>query len=249
MQISDWNRRYREQAGWTRSTRQYLFSHIQLEPGAPLLEVGCGTGAVLSELAANTARYGLDINFEYLALARKVVPATHLTCGDALRLPYADASFAAVYCHFFLMWVDAAAALAEMRRVTRPGGWVLALAEPDYGGRIDYPEELSQIGRLQTEALRWQGAKPETGRRLAGLFHQAGLQDVRAGLIGAEWAGDDSTNMENEWQVIVDDLQGVAEKIELARLRRLDDDAWKKGERVLFVPIFFAWGRKGKLTS
>ncbi len=51
----------------------------------------------------------------------------------------------------------------EMVRVTRPHGFVLALAEPDYGGRIDYPSELSTIGNWQIEAAEGARGKPVYG--------------------------------------------------------------------------------------
>lgn len=246
MQNLDWDRRFREQAGWTQSARQYLFSQIKLDPGARVLEVGCGTGAVLPDLTSDIAVHGLDINFEYLTIAQKGTQSPHLACGDAAHLPYANSIFSAVYCHFFLMWVDAAAALAEMLRVAKPGGWLLALAEPDYGGRIDYPDELSEIGRLQADSLWRQGAQPEMGRRLAGFFHQAGVQDVRTGVIGAEWTGKQGQfDRQSEWQVIRSDLNNIVDENELIRLQQLDEDAWNMGERVLFVPTFYACGRKG----
>jgi len=245
MQTSEWHKRFCEQAEWTRSMRRYLFSQIQIEPGARVLEVGCGTGAILAELTSNAVIHGMDINFEYLSLAQKSAPTARLACADAVWLPYADASFKAACCHFFLMWVDAAAALREMYRVTSFGGWLMALAEPDYGGRIDYPDELSEIGRLQKDSLSKQGAQPEMGRRLPGLFYEVGLHEIRFGIIGAESTGERTpTYPQSEWQVIESDLKDTVEEDRLAQLRKVDIDAMTKGERVLFVPTFFAMGRK-----
>ena len=94
-----------------------------------------------------------------------------------------------------------------MRRVTRPGGWVLAMAEPDYGGRIDYPEDLIYLGELQETALRRQGAETRLGRRLSALFHAAGLQEVETGVLGGQWR--DAPSLEDlarEWEVLEVDL-------------------------------------------
>jgi SAM-dependent methyltransferase len=245
MQNSDWHQRYREQASWTRSTRQYLISKIQLEPGTPVLEVGCGTGAILSDFADQPDLHGLDINFDFLVMAQSSSPSATLTCANALNLPYSEATFSMVYCHFFLMWVDTAAALAEMRRVTHPGGWIIAMAEPDYGGRIDYPNELSEIGRLQADSLWKQGAQPEMGRRLPEFFVHAGLQDIVTGVIGAEWIiSQDRADKQAEWQVIRNDLRGMLSEDELSDLEQVDILAQNDGSRVLFVPVFFALGRK-----
>jgi hypothetical protein len=47
-----------------------------------------------------------------------------------------------------------------------------------------------------------------------------------------------------EWQVLEADLEDTLAPARLADLRRIDAAAWEKGDRVLFVPTFYAWGRK-----
>jgi hypothetical protein len=137
-----------------------------------------------------------------------------------------------------------------MVRVVRQGGAVLLMAEPDYGGRIDYPQELESIAQWQVESLRKQGANPEIGRRLAGLLSDSGLIDVQGGVLGGEWGERPlSQDWEMEWQVLRDDLSriepdGSAHPETIDALQELDRRAWKRGERVLFVPTFYAWGRK-----
>ena len=74
-----------------------------------------------------------------------------------------------------------------MRRVVQPGGWVAALAEPDYGGRIDYPDALAALGWKQAAAVHAQGADIYAGRKLAGWLGQAGLKDIQVGLLGGQW--------------------------------------------------------------
>lgn len=120
----------------------------------------------------------------------------------------------------------------------------MALAEPDYGGRIDHPSELDQIGRLQTESLNAQGAEPEMGRRLAGLFSDLGLENVETGVLGGQWSG--SPHLEelaSEWAVIRSDLSRTLSEEQLDGLQEMDAHAWGSGTRVLFVPTFYAWGR------
>ena len=81
------------------------------------------------------------------------------------------ASFDICLCHFLLLWIaNPLAALKEMRRIVKPGGWVLALAEPDYGSRIDFPPELEALGQAQSKALQSQCADVSVGRKLRGLF-------------------------------------------------------------------------------
>jgi hypothetical protein len=143
------------------------------------------------------------------------------------------------------LWVtNPGLVLREMARVTIPGGAVLALAEPDYGGRIDQPPALEALGRWQAGSLQRQGADPQVGRKLRGLFVQAGIRQVESGILGAGWDAPPSPEeREMEWAVIEADLSGQIPTADLQEMRKLDEAAWQSGERVLFVPTFYAWGR------
>src|SRR6185436_7789113 len=99
----DWHRRYLQQARWTRDLRTYLFKKADLNDKSRLLEVGCGTGAILSELPNYTSRHGLDIDTTALAQCSINAPTVFLVQGDALQLPYPNESFDIVYCHFLLL--------------------------------------------------------------------------------------------------------------------------------------------------
>lgn len=242
-----WHERFIQQARWSADLRRHLYTRAGLSPALRALEVGCGTAAVLQELPGRgLITHGLDIDHAHLLLARQHAPGASLVQGDAHRLPYADASFDLLLCHFLLLWVsDPQAVVDEMARLARPGGRVMALAEPDYGGRIDYPEELAELGRLQERALQRQGAETRLGRRLGALLRRASLSNVESGVLGGQWrAAPARQEWESEWAVLAADLQGVLPADELARLRELDARAWQEGERTLFVPTFYAWGRK-----
>jgi SAM-dependent methyltransferase len=244
---AEWRARYLRQALWTKELRDTIFRRAGLGRMRRVLDVGCGPGVLTQEIHRRSTAWvcGLDIQPAFFPLARQGDPASAWAAGDALALPFRNASFDLTYCHFTLLWVrDPAQALAEMRRVTQPGGWVLALAEPDYGGRIDYPAQLAEIGRLQSRALIEQGADPLLGRRLGELFHQAGLSAVETGLLGGQWGQPPNPDdWESEWQVLQADLQDRISRDELLSLKGLDAAAWLRGERVLFVPTFYAWGR------
>jgi SAM-dependent methyltransferase len=240
----DWHARYTQQAGWTAQLRAFLFKQAGLHGAQRLLEIGCGTGAVLADFASQPGLYGLDLDLDVLPQAHLHAPTALLTCADALHLPYASAVFDAVFCHFTLLWLnDPFRALVEMRRVTCPGGALLALAEPDYGGRVDYPLELAELGRWQGAALKQQGADPQMGRKLAAAFARAGVQHVQTGVIGAQWQSAPSAReIELEWQTLASDLKEHAGAAQLQEMRNLDERAWALGERVLYVPTFYAWG-------
>ena len=243
----EWHNRYLQQAQWTRDLRRYLYSRVSLETSQHILDIGCGTGVLEVELEGLCCAtlFGLDINSTSLELAMRNTQRTSFTQGDAHQIPYPSHSFDISMCHFLLLWVaNPLCVVAEMARVTRPGGAVLALAEPDYGGRIDHPAGLAALGPRQSESLRLQGADPLMGRKLAGIFHQAGLQDIESGVLGGQWSGNPTEEAWNiEWQVLENDLDrpGV-ETPDLQVLKELDWAAWQRGDRVLYVPTFYALG-------
>jgi SAM-dependent methyltransferase len=209
-----------------------------------MLEVGCGTGAILSELPNQPELHGLDIDPAALVQCRIHVPAVSLVRGDALQLPYSDHPFDIVYCHFLLLWVkDPLQALLEMKRVTKTGGHILAFAEPDYTARLDEPRELVPLGQWQAESLRRQGADPGLGARLADLFFRAGIQLLETGTIQSADNDPSSEDWETEWGVIESDLAGFIPREELHKMKSLDQQARARGERTLHVPTHFAWGQ------
>ncbi len=178
-----------------------------------------------------------------LAQCRVNAPSAILARADALALPYPDAVFDITYCHFLLLWVkDPLRVLREMKRVTH--GHVLALAEPDYSGRIDQPDELAPLGQLQTQALRDQGADVSLGSRLPDLFAAAGIRMREAGVI-RPWpqAGGVPADLEAEWNTLQQDVGNRLSQVDLQRYRRLDERARAAGERLLYVPTYFAWGQ------
>jgi ubiquinone/menaquinone biosynthesis C-methylase UbiE len=128
--------------------------------GARVLEVGCGTGLVLARVApATRSAIGVDLSPGMLARARG--RGLRVVRGSVMALPFADGSFDVVYSFKVLAHVPAIErALAEITRVTRPGGrmllefynpWSLRwIARRAAGAR--------RIGREHTEAdvpTRW----------------------------------------------------------------------------------------------
>jgi demethylmenaquinone methyltransferase/2-methoxy-6-polyprenyl-1,4-benzoquinol methylase len=105
---------------WRRSTR----SALKLQPGEKVLDLGAGTGVSTEELGRSGADVvGVDISQGMLAVGRRVRPSVKLVAGDALALPFADATFDAVTASFVIRNVaNTPAALRELARVTKPGG-------------------------------------------------------------------------------------------------------------------------------
>jgi SAM-dependent methyltransferase len=248
LSVDDWHARFVQQASWTQELRSYLYPQINLESARRILSVGCGTGALLPELTERTAGQvvGLDLDILFLKMAVRNSPRADFCGGDAHTLPFPDNSFQIALCHFLLMWVrEPLAVVREMLRVTQPGGAVLALAEPDYGGRIDHPSSLERLKGLQIQALRAQGADPCLGRKLRAIFSQSEIISLTTGVLGGEWSGPlSSQEFRQEWTMVAADLRERLSPEELTALKDAAHQAWEEDRRTLFVPTFYAWGLK-----
>jgi SAM-dependent methyltransferase len=242
LSYQEWDEQFTRQAGWTRGTRAHLYRRANLLRAGRVLDVGSGTGVVTEELAERTQGQvvGVDLDPGMVDFSRKRRGKVQYRSGDAHELSFPDGWFDLVVCHFLLLWCsDAARVAREMIRVTRPGGAILVCAEPDYGGRLDYPE--LPLGRWQSQALRREGADPQLGRKLRGLFTLPGVRHAELGLIPGLW--DLATlraQFDAEWSLWERSLTGLVPPDELARIRAADLAAIQAGERLVFMPVFYA---------
>src|SRR5262245_33352977 len=109
---------------------------LEARRGEILLEVGCGSGLFLRELAEAVGptgkACGIDVSEEQLQAARSNcadLASVELRTGSALALPYSTSSFDAVASIQVLEYIDDVQhALAEMRRVLKPGGRLVNFA-------------------------------------------------------------------------------------------------------------------------
>ena len=91
-----------------------------------LLEIGCGAGGLLKELSRTSVAYGMDVEAESMKYCRER-GLERLCLGDAAALPYRSEQFDAVICVDVLEHLDDdRAALADIYRVLKPGGRLLA---------------------------------------------------------------------------------------------------------------------------
>ncbi len=239
--VDEWHAQFVRQAQWTQATRNHLYRRARLMQAGRVLDVGCGTGAITSELAGRTRGevIGLDRDPAMIAFARATDARARYEQGDALSLPYPDAHFDVVTCHFVLLWIgDPGQAVREMARVTSGQGSVLICAEPDYGGRIDWPE--LPIREWQIEGLRMQGADPLIGRQLRRLLTEAGLH-AEVGIHPSHWNVDAlRAHFEEEWTLLWHDVgESVADEA-FADARSRARQAIERGTRLVHVPIFHA---------
>ncbi|MGV8969082.1 MAG: class I SAM-dependent methyltransferase [Microbacteriaceae bacterium] len=183
----------------------YLLDY--LEPGASLLDVGCGPGTMTIDFAERLLPgtvTGVDASEEVigkaaaLAAERGIANAEFLV-ANAYSLPFADDTFDVVHTHQTLHHVaDPSAVLREMRRVVKPGG-VVAAREVDYSGTIWFPQirGLDDWMALYQRVHRSHGGEPDSGRRLQAWALAAGFERVVstasiwnfADAVDREWWG------------------------------------------------------------
>lgn len=242
----DWNGQLRRQAQWTRELRETLLRKIDVEGASRVLDVGCGTGVITAELADRCLGRvtGLDCDASMLDAARRTCPGAEFVEGDAHSLPFPDGAFDVAVCQFFLMWAQSPlAAVKEMARVLRPGGYAAVLAEPDYGARLDYPPDVP-LQELFIQSVQARGGDPCVGRKLKYLLVEAGLRAE----VGVHATVPSDLAMERDWQEAWDFsarmFEVVAQRATLEAVMARDREALEKGWRFVFSPLFWAVGRK-----
>ena len=167
----------------------YLLAHLRA--GMDLLDVGCGPASITADLAERVAP-GRVVALAAAAGALEAARATlrerglseqvEVTSGDVMALPFEDASFDVVHAHQVLQHLaDPVGALAEMRRVTRPGG-IVAVRDAVYSAMTWFPEPagMEQWRSVYMATARANGGEPDAGSRLLSWARAAGFADASA---------------------------------------------------------------------
>ena len=180
-------------AGMHHRWRERAADLARIGPGSRALDVATGTGDLAIELASRGAVVtGLDFSEPMLELARGKAPGVEWVRGNALALPYGDGEFDAVTVGFGARnFSDLGRGLAEMARVTRPGGRVVVLEittpqKPPLSWffRLWFDRLVPALGRLAGDSDAY-AYLPSSVRRfpgpreLAAELAGAGLEDVR----------------------------------------------------------------------
>jgi SAM-dependent methyltransferase len=180
---------------WSRLVARSFLAWLGVPAGRRWLDVGCGTGP-LSQAILATAEpaqvVGVDPSAGFVAYARAQVAhdRAQFEVGDARALPHAPATFDAAVAGLVLNFVpEPAAAVAEMARVARPGGGLVAAYVWDYAGEMqlmrhfwDAAVALDPAARELDEGRRFPLCRPEP---LVALLRGAGLTAVEARAIDA----------------------------------------------------------------
>jgi len=160
---------------------------LDLQQGQRALDVGCGPGVLTAQLASRLGAaqvVAIDPSTPFVAATRDRVPEAAVHEGSAEELPFPDDDFdlalAQLVVHFMS---DPVAGLAEMARVTAPGGLVGASVWDHAGNRGPLTTFWSAARDVDPQAPDESGLPGTREGHLARLFARAGLSDLESGSI------------------------------------------------------------------
>ena len=166
---------------------RWILDGVEAGPGALVLDLACGTGAMMRRLAArlpDALLFGADLSRAQLREAKKRSPELSLVQSNAAALPFRPGAFDVVHWSWLLEHVPRERAvdiLREVRRVLREGG-VAWMTEVDndslaFWPRIPLAEEcFRSLWKAQEEGG---GGDPIVGRKLYGMCRSAGFTEVQ----------------------------------------------------------------------
>jgi SAM-dependent methyltransferase len=190
-----YRRRMETALGW--------IDELNLDPGTPVLEVGCGAGFVSTELARRgLAVTGVDSSAAMVELLQRRALETgldgrvHALVADVHGLPFDPDRFQVLVALGVLPWLhDPGAAVAEMIRVVSPGGWLILTA--DNRARLNLLTEPRENALLTPILSAYQGLKRLRGwtasrtpsylhlpREVDAMLTAAGAMPVRRTTVG-----------------------------------------------------------------
>ena len=179
--------------------RAAVLDRLRLQLGERVLDIGSGPGLLAASMAEQVGARGeirgVDVSDTMVGLATARCSAfgwAGFQVADATSLPFADGSFDVVACTQVLEYVPAVeAAIAEIRRVLRPGGRALIM-DTDWQSCLWASSDDARMRRM-LEAWDTHCAQPRLPRLLCGLLGRGGLEVRRVStlpLINLAWSAD-----------------------------------------------------------
>jgi len=250
--LVDFIKKLELQALETAEERIPLYLEVGLKDAELILDVGCGPGMVTRDIAHLTKGkvIAIDGSEDMIKVAKdilKVYKNVELRVGNAENLPFDDNMFDVVTCNLLLMWAEnPQQVVKEMARVTKSGGNVLASLEPDYGGKLHWPENPKIDPIFAGKAIKARGGDPHIGRKLRLLFVRAGLE-TKVGIGNNRiW------NCEEDKAYYLHARDFYVKTLKDAGLSQKEIDKWEynylksldEGVQLNFFPQFYAIGKK-----
>ncbi len=236
---------FERQASWTLFFRNQIYRKIDLTKAKNILEIGCGMGTITKELRDRTSAKitAIDIDERMIDVAKQRVDNVEFLVENVEHLPLKDNKFDVVLFQYLLLWVkNPNKAMNEIYRVCKKQGYVVALAEPDYGGWVEYPE--MNLGTKHIEYLRDEGADPLAGRKVLSYFETVGLE-TEISVIAQTWNKESLVNnIEEEWKRVLE--ANLITETEFKHIIEKEKTLIEQNRRMIFIPVFTAIGKKTK---
>lgn len=250
--LNDFIKKLELQALETAEERIPLYLEVGLKDAKSTLDVGCGSGIVTRDIARLTKGKvtGVDGSSDMIKIAKNVLKDyknVRLCISSAETLPFKNNTFDIVTCNLLLMWADDPQKVVnEMARVVKPDGGVLASLEPDYGGKLHWPENPKIDPIFAGKAIKEKGGDPHVGRKLRYLFVKAGLV-TKVGIGNTRIWG-----CEEDKAYYLHARDFYVKALKDAGLTEKEIDSWEyeylksldEGVQLNFFPQFYAMGKK-----
>ena len=155
--------------------------------GQRALDVGCGPGALTTELVRRLgagAVHAVEPSASFATAVRERLPGVDVRLSTAEQLPFGDGVFDAAMAQLVVHFMaDPVAGLREMGRVTRPGGMIAACVWDHGGGRGPLTAFWQAVRELDPAAADESDLAGVREGHLARLFAQAGLGGAQASAL------------------------------------------------------------------
>ena len=227
----------------TTKFREEIYEKVGLKTARRILEVGFRQGWITEEIRKNTKAQitAIDPDHINVADAAEKIKGVEFYRDAADKLSMNDQSFDVVFCHYFFIWKSHPfKALMELRRVCKKGGYIVALAEPDYSGWIEHPD--LKLGEYFFKTIQKEGGDPTIGKKLLSIFASGGLEtDIY--INTRAWPHEELENcIENDWSIILS--EGLITEEEYKKKIEEEKKFISDKLRVVGFPIFTAIGKK-----
>lgn len=233
--------------------RKQIYNKIKVNAGEEILEIGCGLGRTVREIAALTNNSckvtGIDKSAVLLNESIRRSDMTkdniHFQQGDAASLDFANDTFAFACAERVLMHIpEPKKVLSEMTRVLKKGG-TLAIIEPDLASVEIYPDYNNVSSQLAKQWCSYTES-PMIGKQLLGYFHELELTNIEVSITPVIINNFEEFEQIRSLTKLVTALQGnhiISQNDADVYLKGLSE-ASKKGQFLYYVNVYAVTGQK-----
>jgi SAM-dependent methyltransferase len=221
-----------------------------VEAGQRVLDVGCGPGALTTELVrllGPAAVSAVDPSEPFVEAARERNPEVRVERAPAERLPFSDGEFDAALAQLVVHFMsDAVAGIGEMGRVTRADGFVAACVWDHAGGRGPLGTFWEAVHAIDPEAPDESHLAGAREGDLSRLFTEAGLHDVEETLLSVAVEHPTFEEWWEPFELGVGPAGGYTSRLDPERREALREACRARLPAPPFVLTAAAWAARGR---